>query len=564
MDEAIYSRLPMFLPAALRYSDVNIRQPPKIAEPSPESPIDVRRFGEIAMEIITPCANTPKKSPSVATTISKNMALGLARVAINSIVALVLPAYLTHRLPVTTYAAWVLILQLAAFVSFLDLGVQTGIAKFVAEHHARHDDIEAGRYAGAGFAMMALAAILGLALTLLLVWQVPDLFHNMPTSLYKDVRISVLLVGISLSFGLLCSVFAAVFIGLQQYAIPTGLAILNRGIYTFVVCIIAFHHGSLVAMGSAVALVNVSTGLLQVAAWRAKLSHIRVFSRKVNPKVVKEMLHYCLVLAIWSAAMLCISGLDVTIVGHYAFKETAYYSLATLPANLVILIISSTLGPFMPAASALSTQRTPTDMGNILFRITRYSVLLILLTGLPLLVGAYPILRLWVGGNYALHSVRYLQILMLATIIRNLCLPYATMVVATGRQKFATAAAIGEAIVNLGGSIYFAHLYGAIGVAVGTLLGALVSIAMHFAISMHYTYTTILVARWHFFIGALLRPTIIAIPSLLLLPFWNKSSEQSLSMSLWILWAISTLLITWFGGLNPNERTSLLQIVRVR
>jgi hypothetical protein len=47
------------------------------------------------------------------------------------------------------------------------------------------------------------------------------------------------------------------------------------------------------------------------------------------------MFGYCLALAVWSAAMLCISGLDVTI-GHYDFKETSYYSLATSPTNLII------------------------------------------------------------------------------------------------------------------------------------------------------------------------------------------------------------------------------------
>jgi hypothetical protein len=40
---------------------------------------------------------------------------------VNSLVALVLPAYLTHHIPATTYGAWILILQLGAYVSFLDL-----------------------------------------------------------------------------------------------------------------------------------------------------------------------------------------------------------------------------------------------------------------------------------------------------------------------------------------------------------------------------------------------------------------------------------------------------------
>jgi O-antigen/teichoic acid export membrane protein len=495
---------------------------------------------------------------------SKNVAISMGRVAVNSVVALVLPAYLTHHLPVTTYAAWVLILQLGAFVSFLDFGVQTGVAKFVAEYDARGDEIGAARYASAGFGMMILAALIGLVLTLALAWQVPRLFHSMPAVLYQDVRLSVLLVGSSLSFGLACSVFAAVFIGLQRYTVPVAISILNRGLYTLSVCAVVFLHGSLTAMGIAVALINISTGLLQVVVWRAKLRRIKISLRMVEPKILKQMLSYCLVLAIWSAAMLCISGLDLTIVGHYDFKEAGYYSLATLPATLIILIASAALGPLMPAASALSTLRTPFAMGGILFRATRYATILMLLTGLPLLVVGYPILRLWVGPEYALHSVRYLYILVSATMLRNLCLPYATMVVAIGKQQVATAAAIAEAAVNLGSSIYLAHSFGAIGVAAGTLIGAFVSVSMHFGLSMHYTHSAMLVSRMKLFWGALVRSALIAVPSAVLFPFWWNFRGHTPSSRLYLTWALATLLITWFAALNANERRDLLHVIRGR
>jgi O-antigen/teichoic acid export membrane protein len=523
-------------------------------------------LNEVSINVASPASSgEPHHKPAgVATTISRNVAISLARVIFNSLVALVLPAYLVHHLPLATFSAWVLILQLGAVVSFLDLGIQTGVAKFVAEHDARGDVAEAGRHASAGFVMMTLACSLGLGLTSILAWQVPRLFHNMPEALYRDVRISVILVGTSLSFALLCSVFSAVFVGLQQYGIPTAITILNRALYTLSVCVIVHYKGSLVVMGAAVAFINFSTGFLQVLAWRSKLSRIQISPKRTDPKILGHMSGYCLTLAVWSTAMLCISGLDVTIVGHYDFKETAYYSLATLPANLIISIISSALGPFLPAASALSTQRTAVAMGNILFRVTRYSTILILLTGLPLLVGGYPILHLWVGRVYALHSVSYLQVLVLATMIRNLCMPYSTIVVATGKQRFATASAIAEAVVNLGSSIYLAHRIGAVGVAAGTLLGAFVSVGMHFTFSMHYTYSTILISRLRLFVGALLRPALIAIPSLLFFPLWRDPSGQSLSPSVSFFWAVATLLTAWYATLNGDERASLLRIVRYK
>lgn len=504
------------------------------------------------------------KNRGLAATLSRNVALSLGRVLVNSAVALALPAYLTHHLPVATYGAWVLILQIGAYVSFLDFGVQTGVAKFVAEYDARHDELGAGKRASAGLAIMAIAGLAGVCLSVILAWQMPRLFHNMPDSLYKDVQIGVLLVGSSLSFGLVCSVFSAVFIGLQRYSVPMTISILNRLSFTAVVITAVMLHRSLTAMGAAVAIINVVTGLLQILAWRKLASAVRVSIALLDFDVLKEMARYCSLLSIWTVGMLCVSGLDVTIVGHYDFGQTAFYSIATSPTNFVLLIMSAMLGPMMPASSALSTHRSALEMGNILARATRYCAMILLLLGLPLVVCGLPILRLWVGPVYALHTLKYLRILVLANILRNFIAPYATVITAIGKQGVATVAAVAEAVVNLGSSIYLASRFGAIGVAFGTLLGSFVSVSIHFAVTMPFTYESLAISRTRLFVRGLLRPAILAVPTILLLPFWWFSSRMELSIPMTISWGVSTLLIAWFGNLNGEERKSLIRSTRSR
>jgi O-antigen/teichoic acid export membrane protein len=515
---------------------------------------------------VNPSTSTiPSPSPKdrgSAAAFSRNAAAGLVRLFVNTLVGLVLPAYLTHRLPVKTYGAWVLILQLSAYISYLDFGVQTGIAKYVAEYEAKADHEGIERCASAGLAILLVAGVLGVLLTLILAWLVPQLFRDMPGSLYRDVRISVVLIGISLSFGLSPSTFSGIFLGLQRYAVPMSISVINRLLFVTVVCSAVFLHSSLAVMGTAAAVVNVLTALLQIVAWRTLAGGIRVSLSSIDRNMLRRMLEYCLVLAIWSASMLCISGLDVTIVGHYAFTETGFYSIASAPINLIIAVWAATFGPLIPAASALSAQRTAVDMGRILSRATRYATLLLFLSGLPLLVGGYTVLRLWVGSAYALHSVRYLRILVLANILRNLCAPYATMVVATGKQKVATAAAISEALVNLTSSLYLASRMGAIGVALGTLLGAVVSVSMHFALSMRYTYKTLEISRTHLLLRGILRPSVIAVPSVLLLPLWWSSVVPFRNLQIWLIWALSTVLLLWFGCLTAEERNRLRMLVK--
>ena len=495
-------------------------------------------------------------------TILRNVLASFFRVLAVSLVSLVLPAYLIHHLSVQTYAAWVLIIQLAAYVSYLDMGIQTAVSKFVAEYDAKNNHRAAGQHASAGLALMTIAGVLGIGLTLFLAWRVPSLFGAMPANLYRDVRISVLLVGSSLSFSLVCAVYSAVFLGLQRYWIPTAITILNRGSFVAVVIAVVALHGSLAAMGLAVAIVNVVTGVLQVLIWRQKASHVRISPRLVQPVILKSVARFCSLQSIWTAAMLCVVGLDITIVGHYDYVQTAYYSIATLPTNFMLMVVASMLGPLMPASSAMSTQRTPVEMGSFLVRTTKYSTLVFVLIGLPLIVFGLPILRLWVGSSYASQAIGYLRILVFANIIRNLCAPYATMIVATNKQGAAVVTAVSEALVNLGSSLYLASRYGAIGVAIGTLAGSFVSIGLHFFITMHYTRRTLAISRSRLFVEGILKPLVVAIPSLALFPLWFHSDRITTSIGFFAIWIASTLFLGSYVGLNRQERTELIQLTK--
>jgi O-antigen/teichoic acid export membrane protein len=260
--------------------------------------------------------------------------------------------------------------------------------------------------------------------------------------------------------------------------------------------------------------------------------------------------------------MLCVSGLDLTIVGRYDYAHTGFYSIATAPTNFMIAIIGAAMSPLMPAAAALAVSRNPEQMGGVLARMTRYATTLLLLSSLPAIVGGYWLLRVWVGPVYALAVLPMLRILMLANVIRNMGAPYANFLVATGSQRFAIAGATLEAVVNLAASIFLARRIGAIGVAYGTLLGSFLSVGMHFLISMHFTRAQFDISRPRLFITGIARPLLIGLPSLLLVRDWWLSGAPAMGWLLWPLWAAGTLLLVWLMGLAPAERISLKTNVR--
>jgi O-antigen/teichoic acid export membrane protein len=499
------------------------------------------------------------RSRTTAGGLFRNSAANVARLGFTALIAIVLPAYLTHRLPVEIYGAWVLILQLGAYVGYLDFGVQTAVSKYIAEYEAQGDIAGCSRCASVGLAIMVAASSAGVLLTVGLAWAVPLLFRKMPAELYSDVRLSIVFVGTSLSVNLIASIFSAIFLGLQRYHVPMITTVIGKLLYGIAIVLAVYFRTSLALMGAAVAAANLLGALVQVVAWRRLANHVRVTLSAVDRAMLRQMLGYCVILTIWSVCMLFIGGIDLTIVGHYDFKQVAFYSIATSPTTFILMLVGAVLGPLLPASSALSTERTAEQMGQILLRTTRYGTVILLASGLPLLVAGYWILRLWVGANYAEHSVQFLRVLLIANIVRHLLAPYATMVVATAKQKMATASAVTEAVVNLGASIWLAKHYGAMGVAGGTLIGSFAGVAMHFGVSMHYT-GNIAISRIKLLLSGMVRPALMVIPSGLLLSRWWNAGPPAISPALWLLWAIGTALLAWLVSMSSEDRSLVLRM----
>ncbi len=495
----------------------------------------------------------------MARTYSRNVLVTGLSLLVTAGTGLVLPSFLTHHLSVAMYGAWLLILQISSYVGLLDFGIQTAVAKYIAQHAAAGDTAGVNQHASVGTAITTMMGAAGLVISVALAALVPTLFRDVPAALLADVQRGVLLVGGSTAVLLACSPFAAFFRGLQRFAVPTFITLGNKLLYIVALVVLVNRHSSLTTMGIAVAVLNTLTGLVQLGAWRLMLPSIRLRRSLIQMPVVKEVLGYCAVLGIWMSGMLIIMGLDLTLVAHFDFPATAFYAVASSPITFLLLLLQAALNPLMPAVSALSVSRSAEAMGNLLSRTTRYIVLLLEMAGLPLILFGYLVLRLWVGPIYAEHSLQTLRLLVLAQIVRNLFGPYATMVIATGQQKQATFSGLGEAASNLLASVLLGRTYGALGVAMGTLIGSVVGVLIHLFVSLRRTEATFMVGRARLVREGWLRPAVAALPTLVLLPVLWKPAPNVYTTWLLLPWAAASLLLAWRYGLDAGDRTGLIE-----
>jgi O-antigen/teichoic acid export membrane protein len=485
----------------------------------------------------------------------------LVRIVVSLSFALILPPLLVRHMPPAEYSVWILILQGSAYITLLDLGLQTAIGKFVAEYDAAGDHAASSRILSSSFAILCVSALVGIAVIGTIAWLVPVLFQQMPSTLVRSMRGGILLVGVSAALALPCNAFLATFIGLQKYTFPTILAISSKSLSSIALIALILMRAGLLQLAAVMATFNLLTAVCQFLGWRQYVRKRAEFSLKlISRESAVRLIKFGSVLSVWTIAILFISGLDMVIVGHYDFGNTGYYGVATTVTNFLLLVTASIFGPLGPAVSSMQSRKTAGQLGDIVVTTTRLSALLLCVVGLPILLGAYPLLRFWVGHNYAIRSVLFLQVLILGNVIRQLGYPYALVIIATGKQYQATIAAVAEAVINIIVSVYLVKKIGALGVAIGTLVGALVSIGVHVAVSMKLTRSTVSFSRRRFVFEGLVRPLTCIAPSVLLLPLWAGWAVNAVSPYWIIAWTMATLATAWFVGLVPQERLTVKEL----
>jgi O-antigen/teichoic acid export membrane protein len=518
------------------------------------------------MPPIEASSTTPEPSASQTdfgqARVIKNAIANVARGSIAGLVAIVLPPFLTRILSQDAYSTWLLILQLGAYVSFLDFGIQTAVGRFIAHTNELRDFNQRDSIVSTSLAILTGSGLLAMLGITVLAWQLPQLFKGMPIELHQDARLALLLVGGSLAFSLPFSVFGGIFIGIQRYDVPAWIIGISKLFGGALAVLLAQSTHSIAWMGLGMAIATMSGGFGQFFAYRKIASDIKISMPLISKQAGREITSYCFGISVWTLGMLLVSGLDITIVGFFDYKSVAYYTLAVSLTNFIIQLQSAIFSALMPSAAILGARGDKTGLGSLLVRSTRYGTLLLLGTGIPLILGAKWILTLWVGATYASHTSSLLQILVLANIVRLSGLPYATLVMAIGQQRIILLSPLAEGVSNFLFSVISTTSIGAIGTAIGTLFGATISIGFHLIYNMPRTID-ILIDRKLLITEGALRPLVCAVPSimlyLILFLFPNMDIASKLVSTL--LTMLISALIVWKYGLNVFERRKLVSYV---
>jgi O-antigen/teichoic acid export membrane protein len=502
----------------------------------------------------------PLHSEPTVRALARNAMWNLVRLGIGWGSLLLLPPLLVHVMDKPSYATWMLILQMGAYLTLVDGGLQISVARFVARASGLRDKAYLEEVVSCTALVLCLTAIATLCLTLFASWQSPHLFPGIPESLRAEFRNSVLIIGVSLAISMPFSIIAGFFQGLQRNEVSTLAISIGKGIGAMGTAWAAYHRQGVVAMTLWVAGGNLIQSLLLVigGAHAGMLRLVR--SSRVAGKMVWEFILFCSAMLASQCGSLLITGLDLPVVAAFDFRSAGYYAVAATISNMLIAPHGAIVMTIMPLAASMGTDNAPQRLGQVLCKTTRYATALLCGIAALVVLTMQMFLPMWVGPDYGSHALPLALGLILAQVTRLTMLPYAMIGFAAGQQQRMLMSPMIEGSVNLVVSLIGVRVFGAMGVVAGTLIGAIVGVWLHFAISIPAT-DAITVSRRSLFWQGLFKPIACVVPAVaiaLMAVQWTTSIFERVAVV-----TLTGITVLFLLGAANFSKPELLQMRRL-
>ena len=408
-----------------------------------------------------------------------NALLNLAGGASSACMVLILPYLLNRLLSQQDYAIWVLGFQAVLYVPMLGLGIHQILNRTIAHSLALGDFSQLQRQLGSGFLLvLLLASMVGI-----LVWvssPYVGLLSGASSGADQQIGLVWRTIGSGASVGLLSLFFFGCFGGQQRYEWENAYKAMIALGFLSLVWWADIQAITLTPLTLAFAYVMVIGGAMTLLVWRFIYSD--VFSWRMLKQwhfpTVKSYLRSMYGYGVWQIGILMVSGLDLWIVARVNFAAVPGYAIALSFLVFLSGSISAIAGPCLPLFAA-HLAKADQSAFVVLFLVWQKRLLVLVAALCTLLWFTPNAFWQFLLQDSAPIFTQVFPILLLASCLRLSTLLYSLAILSANLQHRIVLSPLVEGSVNLACSVLLGLYIGVIGVALGTLLGALVCLALH-------------------------------------------------------------------------------------
>jgi O-antigen/teichoic acid export membrane protein len=398
-----------------------------------------------------------------------------ATTVVTAICGFLLAPVMVHRLGDAGYGIWAFGMQLTTYLSVLDFGVRSSVARFLTYHHTRDEKDKIN-----GVVSVALVILGGLAALCVIVSLFVAGFLNrmikIPPGMLHQSQWTILLVSGMVAVSLPGAVFSGAIASLSRYDLlnlryTSALAV--RAVVTWVVLI---KGGGILAIAVVWLAVAVVCSVIDAAIANALYGgfELKLDWQEYRPlaRSLFAFSFYAFLLGISSRLVLWSDNVVVAmILGPVA---VTFYAIGGNLVDLSRATLNSMTTVLVPLATSYEAKGDSSALKQLLVRGSRMGLLVLLPVVIAFLIVGRDFISLWMGPRYVLVAGTVLVLLSVPVLFAPLQATSNQILFGMNRHQTYACIAIVEAIVNLGLSIVLARKLGVVGVAWGTMVPAVI------------------------------------------------------------------------------------------
>jgi O-antigen/teichoic acid export membrane protein len=426
------------------------------------------------------------------------------------------------------YGLWVLLGAVAGYASLLDVGFSVSICKWLAEHRNREADQQRNAFLSTMLVALLALGVFVLLATAALALVVNRVFAIDPPDI-ATARLLLLVVGLAAAAEFPLGLFGHVVFAHERLDIANGLTIahLLLGLLGTVVVLVAGY--GVLAVGA------VTTGVtLVIHAFRLVAAHrivpsLRLSFQLFDARYLHEIRRFSLYMSLNQLSRRLTLKTDEIIVGAFLpLSAVSMYSIGLRLSNAARTLSEQLARVVFPAGASLYAQSDMARVRRLVVEGSRVTLALGLPFAITVFVLADEIIGCWVGRPVE-SAAGVSRLLVAATAAAMVQWVPITVALAVDRAVVPSILATVEATVNVGLSLLLVSQFGLLGVAVGTLLPAIV---IGTCMQVPYACRALHIPMATFVREAVLLPSLPAIPVAGALVLWTAYAEDGSPISL--------------------------------
>lgn len=510
-------------------------------------------------EASAPVPASPDGPPSgarldVGSVMARNTLWNYIGFSVNLAVNFALFPFVVRRLGTGPAGVWLLLGSVTGYMGLMELGIVPALMQRIASALGRGSRTALNETVTTAVALMGGMMLVALQI----VWFAPTIASRLqlPDGLMPQAvdAISIAMAGVALRMPL--APFQAVLLGCQRQDRCSQLWITLAIVKAVSTVLLVLMGVGVVGIVTMEATAHLAAGALQILWVRQELPGLRLRAADVCMQEARDLLAFGVQVTLAGVFMLVVEQTDKLVIGAFLpIEQVTLYSAAWKLYMLAFSIPTTLVQALSPVLANLHGAGDVTRLRGAYFRMTKYSGALALPVAATLALSGGWLLRVWMGHEFSsVHPVVTVLVCGLAITALNHAGHSALLATGQVRRRLWVYDAP-QAVLNLALSLWLVRPLGILGVAIGTLIPALLMQPVF--LRMLLDSIGVSWAEWSRLAWRTVAPALVAfLPALLLRMAAGPESFAVLAVC--SASALAYLVWFWTRGLDDGERRWLL------